>query len=134
MEKIQERALRILYNDFSTSYESLLKMSEETTLHIKRLRLIALFVFKSLHEMGPSYLNSMFTTRESPYAMRNRNTLIQPKCNSVTYGLRSLNYLGPRLWNCLPNSIKAIDDYNMLKRIISTWKGPEDFNVYTHYV
>ena len=109
-------------------------MSEETTLLIKRLRLIALFVFKSLHEMGPSYLNSMFTTRESPYAMRNRNTLIQPKCNSVTYGLRSLNYLGPRLWNSLPNSIKAIDDYNMFKRIISTWKGPEDFNVYTHYV
>ena len=50
--KIQERALRILYNDFSGDYESILNKSGKSTMEVKRLRTLALEVFKTLNNMN----------------------------------------------------------------------------------
>ena len=62
-EKIQERALRILfeYCDYNSSYIELLGKAGTTIRLIQRLRLIALTVFKSLHCLNPPCLNDMFT-------------------------------------------------------------------------
>ena len=70
LEKIQERALRILFADYNSSYIELLGKAGTTTLLIQRLRLIALTVFKSLHGMNPPCLNDMFTPKSVPYEMR----------------------------------------------------------------
>ena len=53
VKEIQERALRILYNDFSSDYESILNESGKSTMEIKRLRTLALEVFKILNNMNP---------------------------------------------------------------------------------
>ena len=45
IEIIQERALRILYNDFSSHFESILNKSDKSTMEVKRLRSLALEVF-----------------------------------------------------------------------------------------
>ena len=49
LEKIQERALRILYDDYISTYDTLLEKAGTNTLLINRLRLMALTVFKSLN-------------------------------------------------------------------------------------
>ena len=38
IEKIQERELRLLHNDFTSNYAELLKKSDKTTMEIKCLR------------------------------------------------------------------------------------------------
>ena len=38
IEKIQERALRFIYNDYNSTYESLLIVSKLPTLKVRRLR------------------------------------------------------------------------------------------------
>ena len=53
IEKIQERALRILYNDFSSDFESILNQSGKSTMEVKRLRTLALEAFKTLNNMNP---------------------------------------------------------------------------------
>ena len=40
MEKIQERALRILYNDFFRDYESILNKCGKSTMEVNRLELL----------------------------------------------------------------------------------------------
>ena len=47
LEKIQERALRFIYNDFDSNYESRLFRSKMPTLKLRRLRTMALEIFKS---------------------------------------------------------------------------------------
>ena len=42
IEKNQERAMRFIYSDYSTSYESLLIKSQLPSLEVRRLRTIAL--------------------------------------------------------------------------------------------
>ena len=60
IEKIQERALRILYNDFSSDFESILSKSGKSTMEVKRLRTLVLEVFKTLHNMNPEYMKEIF--------------------------------------------------------------------------
>ena len=48
IEKIQERALRFVYNDYATCYEDLLEKAKIPTLQIRRVRTMALETFKIL--------------------------------------------------------------------------------------
>ena len=59
MEKIQERALKFVYEDFDSSYEDLLQKTGLPSLHIRRMRLMAIEVFKILNEMRPPVLANL---------------------------------------------------------------------------
>ena len=88
LEKIQERALRILFADYNSSHTELLGRAGTTTLLIERHRLITLTVFKSLHGHNPPCLNDMFTPKQVPYQMRDSSLLEQSRCRTTTFGLR----------------------------------------------
>ena len=49
MEKIQERALRFIYEDFNSDYNTLLLKSGLPSLKIRCLRMMAIEIFKILH-------------------------------------------------------------------------------------
>jgi hypothetical protein len=53
IEKIQERALRFIYNEYTSSYEDLLCKSKLPFLKVRRLRTFALEVFKIVNKNCP---------------------------------------------------------------------------------
>ena len=59
MEKLQYRALRLVYSDFDSSYEDLLKNADMNTLQLTRLRKIAWEAFKNLNKLL-TYLLAIF--------------------------------------------------------------------------
>ena len=61
IEKIQERALRLLHNDFASGYAELLKKSGKATMEIKRLRCLALEIFKTVNNLNPYYMKKIFS-------------------------------------------------------------------------
>ena len=52
IEKIQYKALKIVYNN-NESYEELLLRNNEVSIHQKQLRILATEVFKSLADVNP---------------------------------------------------------------------------------
>ncbi len=54
-ELIQERALRFLLNDQKSTYFELLDKCNYTTMLIRRIKTIAMEVFKSLHDLNPNF-------------------------------------------------------------------------------
>ena len=60
VEKIQERCLKIILNDYSSSYEDLLRKSENVTMEIKRFRTLAIEVFKILNDLNPKFMKEIF--------------------------------------------------------------------------
>ena len=56
MERIQERALRFIYDDHNTSYEDLLMKSKLPSLKLRRIRTIALESFKIINKDCPVIL------------------------------------------------------------------------------
>ena len=60
IEKIQERALRFIYQDYYSSYNTLLGKSQLPSLKVRRLRAKALQAFKILNNQTPVYLSDLF--------------------------------------------------------------------------
>jgi hypothetical protein len=67
IEKIQERALRYIYDDFNSNYDQLLEKSGLISLKVRRLRAIALETYKILNDMSPVYLNDLLHLKHSKH-------------------------------------------------------------------
>ena len=75
IEKIQERALRFIYSDYSSSYESLLIKSQFPSLRVRRLRTMMLEAFKFLNKQTPVYIQGLLTFKNNAYSFRFTNTV-----------------------------------------------------------
>ena len=53
-----------MYEDFDSSYEELLNKAKIPTLHVRRLRTMALETFKILNNMSPPVLSNLVRLRE----------------------------------------------------------------------
>ena len=88
LEKLNERALRFVYRDYSSSYEMLLKQSGYQTLLNQRLAKILTTVYKVVNGQGVSEsLCDLVELRESNYNLRGDKILTLPKVNTTKYGL-----------------------------------------------
>ena len=50
------------------------------------------------------------------------------------FGLRSISYIGAKLWNDLPNDFKETSDFTDFKSILDTWTGPDLDDPFLSYV
>ena len=100
IEKTQERALRILYNDSTSDYNQLLNNSSKASMEVKRLRKLALDIFKTLNNLNPEYMKEIFYKTTN---LTHRPFNIKVNHNNTTkYGKKSLRSLRPQIWNSLP--------------------------------
>ncbi len=77
IEAIQERKLRFMFNDKTSTYSSLLEKCNYTTLHIRRLKAIASEVFKSQNNLNLNFMNKMLQVKDITYDLRDSNILCQ---------------------------------------------------------
>ena len=62
-------------------------------------------------------ISELFQIMETNYNLRISDFVIL-RCNTVTYGKRSVRYLGPYLWCKLPGNVRTHCDLNSFKRQI----------------
>ena len=125
MEKIQERPLRFISNDFISPLETLLVLNKATPLHIGRMKLMALDqeVFKFLHNLSPSYIQDLVKEKVSLYYFRNKKQAEIPQVNSKGYGMKSFWFEAAQVWNSLPNEVRLAENYKQFRRLLQTWDG-----------
>ena len=118
--KLQKKAVRAIsfqprmspslpiFNDFK-----LLKLSE-----IFELRLLT-FVFDSVNKTSPSCFHDFFLFCSSVHQYSTRQAsqgdLYMSKKNSLQYGLKSIRYLGAKLWNALPLELRNVPSKPLFK-------------------
>ena len=73
-------------------------------MNIKRLRNLAIEIFKTIHNLDSSFLKEMFKTKVNPRVRP--NDIIVKVHNRATYGDKSRPVLGPKISNSLPEKIK----------------------------
>ena len=123
LERLQERALKFIFNDREYTYSELLQKANISELVVSRLRLIALEVYKIIHNQTPHYLSDMFTPNNNGYSLRRSNNVTVPLVKTTRNGINSLRYQGSKIWNSLPHDIKVAMDQNMFKQLIKNWEG-----------
>ena len=123
INRIHKRALRRLYNDFSSSFKELLEKSGQKTVHLQNIQTLLVEVFKSLNQMNPAFMWELFERKQSSYNLRNKDLLQIPKFQTITYGANSITYRGSYLWNSIPDVVKSCDSVLSFKRKIREWSG-----------
>ena len=107
IEKIQKRALRVILNDYQSSYDELLDKIDQPLMYISRLRNIVLETFKSVNKINTSFMQDLFEVKENKYNLRGGILLDQPKVRTERYGIHTIRYQGALLWNSLPPHMKT---------------------------
>ena len=120
LEKVQERALRFINNDYSSLLSDLLKSTNTQPLHVRRLQQIACEVYKIVNKLSPEYLSDLVKIK-SHYNFRAERQAEVSRVNSSRYGLRSFRSEAARVWNSLPNEIRVAESYPQLRRLIRSW-------------
>ena len=105
IESIQKIALRLLYNNYTSTYDSLLAKVNKQSMELKRYRTLALETFKTLNVLNPMYMQDLFYLCSS--SVRRPNNIAVVRKNTKTFGTKSLRSLGLQIWNSLPEHIKA---------------------------
>ena len=121
---IHERALRIVYRDYESSFEELLNQDKSLTFHHRNIHQVALEMFKVKFHLSPPFMEDIFTVIDG--GSRSGDDFRRPNITSVKMGCRSLRSFGPIVWNSmLPEKYKSITSLDEFKIAIKTWK-PEN--------
>ena len=123
IERIQERALRFISNDFTSPLKTLLVNSNTVPLHVLRMQKMASEVFKIVNKLSPEYIQDLVSIKDSTYNFRNERTAEIPRVKTTRYGIKSFRFEAARIWNSLPNEIRLAETYPHFRRLIRAWDG-----------
>ena len=120
IENIQERALRLLFDDYTNTYENLLDKANKPNMVIRMHRSLAIEVYKTINDYNPSYMKNIFI-QNLRAATRRPNDIVPQGFKGITYGKNSLRVIAPTIWNKLPDDLKTAPSLQIFKRLIKTW-------------
>ena len=69
VESLQKRPLGFLYDNYDSSYESILKLSGKSTTNVNRLRSLSIEIYKTLNNINPAFVNEIFEFRKTNRAV-----------------------------------------------------------------
>ena len=115
INRVQRKALRAVYNDYTSDFNQLLDKGNHLTIHQINLRSLLTEVYKCLNNENPSFLSYIFEYKSVRYNLRISNLLIVPQIRTITYGLNSFSYRGSMTWNNLADNIKNSENLEIFK-------------------
>ena len=95
---IHERALRIAYQDFTSSFAELLINDNSISIHQRNLQLLVTEIYRTKMNINPSYMKEIFVEREIHYSLRVMNSVYARKLRTTAYGLETVSFLGQNLF------------------------------------
>ena len=98
---IHKRALRLVYEDYTSSFDELLLVDNSFCINHRNIQKVAIEMFKIKNNMAPTLISDLFNFQN---CKRTKSSFQRPKINSVHYGVNSLRNFGPIVWdNMIPN-------------------------------
>ena len=95
INRLQERVLRIVYNDFKSSFKNLLEKDGTVSIHVKNLQKLATEMFKISKNFSVLLMSELFYHKVNHCDLRNPYEFSIPNVNGVFHGQASIKYLGP---------------------------------------
>ena len=107
LEKVHKKALRVVLNDYISSYRDLLDKVSKPTLYVARIKAIAIEAYKCYVNENPPYIYQCHVW----FGWQAE----QPKVNNTYFGLNTFIYQAAKIWNSLPSHLKeasSLFDFN----------------------
>ena len=119
INRIHERGLRIVYKDFTSSFEDLLLKNGSVSIHHRNIQLVAILMFKVKNGFCPEIIKDLFNLNTNPNISK---TFFIPQVRTEYMGKLSLRYFGPVVWETmLPIEFKNITVLEKFKESVKKW-------------
>ena len=121
--RLRERCLSLLYNDKKTYFHDLLEKDGSVSIHDRNVRALATQMYRIYNRMVPEIVTEISPLRaQGQYNLRSWFDFTLPFLRIVNYGIKSIRYLGPKIWENVPANIKEVNTIERFKSGITKWK------------
>ena len=118
---LHARALRLVYDDYTSSFDELLCKDKSLSFHHRNIHLVAIEIFKAKNNLSPPFMKDIFVSSETRET-RAGDKIARPNVNKVNSGERSLSSFGAIIWNTmLPKKLKLCADIETFKLSLNSW-------------
>lgn len=123
INRLHEKALRITFSNYHSTFEELLLKIDSVTIHERNIQTLGIEIYKFLNGMLPETMNNIFKfNTEIPYNLRERNELVSRKARTVKYGTETISVLAPNIWSIITEEIKNSTSLSLFKAKIRKWR------------
>ena len=123
INKLHERALRIVNSDTVTSFENLLIKDNTFTIHHQNFQLLTIEIYKAIHNLPGGNLRDFFVRNNHNYNLRSESELLLPNVNTVFKGQNSISYFGSVMWSSIPFELRKASSYQIFRSEIKRWRA-----------
>ena len=102
INKLRERALRLVYDDRQSTYQELLNINKSVTIHHRNLQALATELYKVQHGLAPG----LFRKRDVTNNFRNNSTLETRNTKSVFMVQKQYPFSAPKCGNFCQVTLK----------------------------
>ena len=96
INNIHESALRIVFRDYESTFQQLLKHNKSVSIHQGNLQLLAIEIFKTKNGLNPVIMEDIFKFKNLTYNFCNAETLNRSNVHSVKYGTETITSLSAK--------------------------------------
>ena len=118
LNRVQERALRIISEDYISSFSDLVILLNEKTIHQRCINFLMTEVFKYLNGLSPDLMNEVFRLKSNYHNVRNFN-IFETYIPKTKSSLNSSVYRANQLWQLVPHEVRKSKSLTQLKSKIS---------------
>ena len=93
INRLHERALRIVYDDNVSTFDQLLAMDKSFCIHYQNIQRLLIEIYKALHDNSGNSLKELFVKRQRTIKLWSKHELVIPLKNSVLKGKNSFKIL-----------------------------------------
>ena len=80
-------------------------------------------MFKVSKNLAPPQMHEILKLKDQPqYNLRYNSLFSSPLVKSVCKGTESLSFLGPKIWDILPDTYKDLPDLDSFKVALKKWR------------
>ena len=99
VSKLHKKALRIVYQDYASSFTELPENNNSTTIHNRNIQLLATKLFKVKNGLPPPFMNEIFVENAQHYCdLRKKTEFKRNNVKTLYNGSKTSTILGPRIW------------------------------------
>ena len=106
INKLHERALRIVYKNPHLTFQQLLDLDKTHCIHHRNLQKLAVEMYKVSNKLVPAPIQELFPTYENTYNLRSQRCWKSYNVRTVGFGTETFTYRGQKTWHLLPDSIR----------------------------
>ena len=122
INKLHERALRLVYKDNHLTFEELLRKDNSFCIHHRNLQKLAIEMYKVKNNLSPKLMKNIFPDRDIPYNLRNPNPFQSSNISTAFNGSETISFRGPKTWALLPTKIQESESLDEFKAKIKLWE------------